>query len=245
MALGSYDGCVRLLSTSFWKPTFVLPCKHPREMEGGIDNDAVTTVESIRDDNEDDSLATNSNPNKRTLGQSYSKKQLKTLPAANGPTGSKVSSKANSSKLPKMGVSYIGFSPDGRLVAVRDEAHPRCLWVWSTFDAKLQDLVVQLDSITCARWQPTTSAGGKPLLAYCCGSARVYLWSGGHASWVDLPSHYELKVLAVRWSADGQRLIALSRDLYVVCSITDDAAGASIHVENAAATQSVFRAAQA
>ena len=36
MAIGSYDGKVRLLSIRSWQPAFVLPLVHPREMDVGV-----------------------------------------------------------------------------------------------------------------------------------------------------------------------------------------------------------------
>jgi WD40 repeat protein len=199
VALGSYDGNVRLVSSTHWKAAFVLPCAHPKDMEGGIDDGCVPTVELIGNNGEDDGLVSNMNPNKRTLGKSFVKKVLKTLPAvgassAGGGGGRRTAARGHSDKLPKMGVSSVAFSHDGTLLAVRDESLPRCLWVWSSFSAKLQALVVQLDSITCARWRPSAQSGNA-MLAYACASQRVYFWNALKGSyWVDLPGHIDLKV---------------------------------------------------
>lgn len=58
---------------------------------------------------------------------------------------------------PAVGVSWVGWSASGALLAARDEAHPRCMWVWSPLQAKLVALVVTLDAIVCARWRPQLS----------------------------------------------------------------------------------------
>jgi len=38
MAVGSYDGKVRLISMTSWTPALVLPLTHPRDMDAGVIN---------------------------------------------------------------------------------------------------------------------------------------------------------------------------------------------------------------
>ena len=62
-----------------------------------------------------------------------------------------------------MGVSWVGWSSSGSggggtLLAAREEAHPRCLWVWRPLQAQLVAVLVLLDAITCAQWRPAVVA---------------------------------------------------------------------------------------
>jgi hypothetical protein len=92
-------------------------------------------------------------------------------------------------------------------MAAREESYPRCLWIWHGLEARLCDLLVQLDSIVCARWRPNKkvehSQGEEgegqadeedgeddsigPVLAFCCNTPRVYFWTLHGSSWADLP----------------------------------------------------------
>lgn len=47
LAVGSYDGNVRLLSTHSWQVAFVLPCSLPGDMMPGLGGEVVTTVEVL------------------------------------------------------------------------------------------------------------------------------------------------------------------------------------------------------
>lgn len=96
--------------------------------------------------------------------------------------------------LPKFGVSWIGWSSCGQYMAAREESYPRCLWIWHGLEARLCDLLVQLDNIVCARWQPKAQSDENdgseydgPVLAFCCNTPRVYFWTLHGSSWADLP----------------------------------------------------------
>jgi hypothetical protein len=95
--------------------------------------------------------------------------------------------------LPKFGVSWLGWSSCGQYLAAREESYPRCLWIWHGLEARLCDLLVQLDSIVCARWMPRTREDQEeadpigPVLAFCCNTPRVYFWTLQGSSWADLP----------------------------------------------------------
>jgi hypothetical protein len=73
----------------------------------------------------------------------------------------------------------------------------RCLWVWSTFEAKLQALIVQIDPILCAQWRPAlsdecTARTTSRMLAFCTGTSRIYFWCSkegsieGEMKWSDV-----------------------------------------------------------
>lgn len=76
-------------------------------------------------------------------------------------------------------------------MAAREESYPRCLWIWHGLEARLCDLLVQLDPIVCARWRPNKNEEEEdsigPVLAFCCNTPRVYFWTLHGSSWADLP----------------------------------------------------------
>lgn len=126
------------------------------------------------------------------LGSAYITRPLKTLPKLS-PSSQQPK---NDMLLPKFGVSWIGWSACGNLLGARDDSHPRCLWIWNALEARLCDLLVQLDSIVCARWRPDTnmeqeSPQSLPVLAFCCNTPRVYFWTPNGSSWADLPASTE------------------------------------------------------
>lgn len=121
------------------------------------------------------------------LGTSYVTKSLKTLPRLS-PSNQQPK---NELQLPKFGVSWIGWSSCGQYMAAREESYPRCLWIWHGLEARLCDLLVQLDNIVCARWRPKRTSDddseSEPVLAFCCNTPRVYFWTLHGSSWADLP----------------------------------------------------------
>jgi hypothetical protein len=75
LAVGSYDGNTRLLSTHSWNVAFVFPAAHPSDMMPSMANEVITTVEVLESDESnltkafDDSASLND-----TIGSSYSTK---------------------------------------------------------------------------------------------------------------------------------------------------------------------------
>ena len=69
--------------------------------------------------------------------------------------------------------------------------------MWSTLEAKITALVVQMEPIVCAQWRPfitisatdNTDINTERMLAYCTGTTRIYFWRskvdniGGEVSW--------------------------------------------------------------
>ena len=98
-------------------------------------------------------------------------KSLKALPRLS--TSAQVAKAEISS--PKFGVSWLGWSPEGNLLAMREESQPRCLWVWHALEAQLCALLVQMDSVVCARWRPTLIQEGNESNSGKVGYIRVFL----------------------------------------------------------------------
>lgn len=224
VALGSFDGKIRLLSLHSWQMLFMLPLVHPKEIQSvaGLNcSGVVTTVEILPESSAavdplaDSTLMDISNGQNlrgvdvvgtgrsrlnisnvstsksfisgttRSSGPSaatgstssdidsfFVSKMIKALPKATeeakpktatqkvshlGKTKGKPAAKsASNGGLPEMGVSWIGWSTTdrGSLLAARNETFPRCLWIWNPAQAKLVDLIVQLQPITSSQWRP-------------------------------------------------------------------------------------------
>ena len=143
------------------------------------------------------SLASSSSFSSSAVGSVLKPRDAKKKPVGSGG--------GSSGGLPPVGVSWLGWSCDGELLAARDEAHPRCLWIWKPYQCRLEALLVQLEPITCCSWRPAQHAQQAhqteqaergpdgatvgPLLAFCTGSSRVYFWTpAGGATYAELPA---------------------------------------------------------
>ena len=83
---------------------------------------------------------------------------------------------------PQLGVGLLQWSPGGKFLATRNDSMPRALWVWDPLRG-LRSLVVQQGPIRAAAWHPT-----RQLLAFCSGSAKVYVWSPQGCRTAPLPA---------------------------------------------------------
>lgn len=169
------------------------------------------------------------------LGLSYVFKSLRVLPRITvdpyGKTG------------PQMGVNWMGWSGDGQLLAVRAENFPKCIWIWNTLDGKLSALLIQLSAVTSTAWRPWNPARPhlKPMLAFCTGFPRVYVWTPDGPSWIDIPvppvrnetavdkaaagpvsgfgTDGRMLVQIIRWSSDGSRLMMIGKNAFSICDV--------------------------
>ena len=131
VAVGSFDGIVRILSPLSWKLAFELPLTHPKEMQPGLTEEVspctgveralgivVTTVEVA------DPTSTEIIQSTLTTGtaSAYVSRNLKMLPHVNPDP--------NCKGPPKFGVCGLVASPDCTFLAAREESYPRCLWIW-------------------------------------------------------------------------------------------------------------------
>lgn len=211
LAVGSYDGNVRLLSTRSWAVAFVLPACHPSEMPSILNHGISPTVEVAGDADEASNdvfsfsrnssrysypvaslgmslsfhsrLAARSFVPEDKFGNAYVTKPMKSLPHVTADPHGKGGL--------KLGVHWVGWSGDGQMLAVRAEDYPRCIWIWNGIEGQLASLLVQMSAVTCARWRPSQPDRPhlKPMLAFCTGVARVYFWTPAGTSWVDIPDN--------------------------------------------------------
>lgn len=233
LAVGSFDGKVRLFTTCSWALAFTLPLCHIKDTDHSFIREAtVTTVEVSASDVHDwDASGTLDAGHLRsaslaaTGGASagFVNKMLRALPksaadprVAAGKTSA--SAPPSGSSLPSFGVAWLGWSPAGQYLAATEESTPRCLWIWECEATKLNALLVMQQSITAAAWRPESS-GAAPWLAICTGTSAVYLWSPDSG-----PQRVEPRVgfaiVGLRWSRDGQTLVLRGKDSAALCAVT-------------------------
>jgi len=237
MAIGSFDGKIRLISMLSWQLAFVFPLCHPRDMDAGLvdcEDPAMfeMTIEMADNSIENGSLRSNlkigsinSKGSRSLLSSVYATKPLKILPHI-------TPDPSNTKGIPHMGTSWIGWSAEGLYLAAREESYPRCLWVWQGVRAQLVTIIVQVEAITCARWRPVSKVSVNdsdledvhdaiPLLAFCTGSNRVYFWTPtSGVSYVDIPkSDVPLSAQSLQWFEDGKRLLIIGRESFCTCNV--------------------------
>nr|XP_002131694.1 WD repeat-containing protein WRAP73 [Ciona intestinalis] len=113
---------------------------------------------------------------------------------------------------PKIGVSWMAFSPDNRYLATMDDSMKSALHIWTMKSLSLYVVIQQVDPIKCARWNPCTCR-----LAFSCGNNKVYLWSPSGAVSVQVPLSPLFHVHSLRWHPDGKSLVLASKEQMCVC----------------------------
>lgn len=129
------------------------------------------------------------------------------------------------------------------MLAVRDESHPKCLWIYNPLTSKLLSLIVQLENISSARWRPTAQT----VLAFCTGTSKVYFWrpsvlssDGGEVTSIDVNSSGSSKdqtpikigITSIQWSSDGTHILLKGKEAYVACQYSFNADNESYFQKN-------------
>ena len=119
-AVGSYDNNVRLITMGSWKVAFVLPLALHSDMPPGL---CPTGFQASVEVAFDDTGRTGGNTynkgaqNKKSHCSAFSKRDLRALPRRIPVAASKGT--------PQTGVSDVGWSGDGSLLAARSDTHPQ------------------------------------------------------------------------------------------------------------------------
>ncbi|KAK7817284.1 hypothetical protein U0070_004421 [Myodes glareolus] len=226
LAIGSYDGKVRLLNHVTWK--MITEFGHPAAI-----NNPKTVVYKEAEKISQLGLGHLSFPPPRAvtgaLSTSESKcKQLclpweKSYEIASGPvvlqTLKPVADRAN----PRKGVGMLAFSSDSYFLATRNDNVPNAVWVWDIQKLKLFVVLEHLSPVRSFQWDPQ-----QPRLAICTGGSKVYLWSPAGCVSVQVPGEGDFPVLGLCWHLSGDSLALLSKDHFCLCFLeTKEGAGAA------------------
>jgi hypothetical protein len=277
LALGSYDGKIRIMTMYTWIIAYELPLVHPRELNPAMMEEGFKTkVEISSHDflgigknlnqglfegpstssgkaedgtifNRMESLGGNKlggEKDKNSPSSLYVEKMIKILPK--NPIDSRGSAKSPHA-LPAVGVSWLGWSSDGKYLAATEESQPRCLWIWEPNNSKLVDLIIQLDPITTCQWKPnkpttlssskissssssstaalsSSSSSSENILTFCCGTNALYIWSDirGVIKQENIfigNEQNSFNVHSLKWNAESSKLLVKGKESYAICNM--------------------------
>ncbi|XP_037002845.2 WD repeat-containing protein WRAP73 isoform X2 [Artibeus jamaicensis] len=209
LAVGSYDGKVRILNHVTWKVLAELG--HPASV-----GDARVVVYKEAEKSPRGSLGHPACPAPRPTESRYEIAEvpvsLQTLkPAAD---------RAN----PKIGISALAFSPDSCFLATRNDNVPNAVWIWDVRKLRLFVVLEQLGPVRAFQWDPQ-----QPRLAICTGGSKMYLWSPAGCVSVQVPGEGDFQVLSLCWHSNGDSLALLSKDHFCLCFLeTEDGDGPAL-----------------
>ncbi|XP_038190732.1 WD repeat-containing protein WRAP73 isoform X2 [Arvicola amphibius] len=204
LAIGSYDGKVRLLNHVTWK--MITEFGHPATI-----NNPKTVVYKEAEKIPQLGLGHLSFPPPRSMAGALSTSESK-YEISSGPvalqTLKPVADRAN----PRMGVGMLAFSSDSYFLATRNDNVPNAVWVWDIQKLKLFVVLEHLSPVRSFQWDPQ-----QPRLAICTGGSKVYLWSPAGCVSVQVPGEGDFPVLGLCWHLSGDSLALLSKDHFCLC----------------------------
>ncbi|XP_045714739.1 WD repeat-containing protein WRAP73 isoform X3 [Phyllostomus hastatus] len=209
LAVGSYDGKVRVLNHVTWKVLAELG--HPAAV-----GDSRVVVYKEAEKSPRGSLGRPACPPPRATESRYEVAEvpvsLQTLkPAAD---------RAN----PKIGIGALAFSADSCFLATRNDNVPNAVWVWDVRKLRLFVVLEQLGPVRAFQWDPQ-----QPRLAICTGGSKVYLWSPAGCVSVQVPGEGDFQVLSLCWHSNGDSLALLGKDHFCLCFLeTEDGGGSTL-----------------
>nr|XP_030736582.1 WD repeat-containing protein WRAP73 isoform X2 [Globicephala melas] len=113
---------------------------------------------------------------------------------------------------PRIGIGALAFSPDNCFLATRSDSVPTAVWIWDIQKLRLLAVLEQLSAVRCFQWDPRQAR-----LAICTGGGKVYLWSPAGCVSVQVPGEGDFQVLSVCWHLSGDSLALLSKDHFCLC----------------------------
>ena len=113
-----------------------------------------------------------------------------------------------------LGGGLLLFSADGSYCSFRLDSQPRCLFILSVATLSLHSLLVQLQPITDARWQPQPAA--RRLLL--CGGGKLYGWGEDGCSVTSVPhEHFDVERFEACSREKGSGTVLLSNESKFCC----------------------------
>jgi hypothetical protein len=226
LALGSFDGKIRLLTPFTWQPVFTLSLCHIKDCDHSLVKDGLVTTVEVADDLQSGDFEGMSTSIKIPSGtSSFVNKMLKTLPKVSTELRLSNAAKSGLSVVPQVGTQSLCWSADGEFLAATEESMPRCVWIWQSSDMKLAALLVLLGTVSSVEWRPRVeqaqdaelSQPQHPWLAIATGTRSIYFWSpvqGMHKM-----DRMEFNVQSVRWTS-ADLLVCKGKDAAGICRIT-------------------------
>uniref|UniRef100_A0A672YH74 WD repeat containing, antisense to TP73 n=1 Tax=Sphaeramia orbicularis TaxID=375764 RepID=A0A672YH74_9TELE len=113
---------------------------------------------------------------------------------------------------PKIGISSLAFSADGRYLATKNDNMASVAWVWDMQKMNLVAVLEHTSAVKCFQWDPK-----HPRLALCTGNAKLYLWSPAGCVSVQVPAEGGFQVQSLSWHCTGDSLILLGKEQLCLC----------------------------
>nr|XP_040143732.1 WD repeat-containing protein WRAP73 isoform X2 [Ictidomys tridecemlineatus] len=204
LAVGSYDGKVRLLNHVTWK--MITEFGHP----AAINNPKIVVYKEV-EKGPPLGLGRLSFPPPLPLAAPLSASESK-YEIASVPVSLQTLKPATDRANPRMGVGMLAFSADSYFLATRNDNVPNTVWVWDIQKLRLFVVLEQLAPVRSFLWDPQ-----QPRLAICTGGSKVYLWSPAGCMSVQVPGEGDFPVLSLCWHSSGDSLALLSKDHFCLC----------------------------
>ncbi|XP_015999879.2 WD repeat-containing protein WRAP73 isoform X2 [Rousettus aegyptiacus] len=202
LAVGSYDGKVRVLNHVTWK--MLTEFGHPATV-----NDPRIVVYQEAEKSRRRALDRPAHPAPRAAESRY---EVASVPVPLQ-TVKPAADRAN----PRIGVGVLAFSPDSSFLATRNDNVPNAVWIWDVQKLRLFVVLEQLSPVRAFQWDPQ-----RPRLAICTGSSKVYLWSRAGCVSVQVPGEGDFQVLSLCWHLSGDSLALLSKDHFCLCFLESE-----------------------
>lgn len=113
---------------------------------------------------------------------------------------------------PKLGVSSVRFSLDGRYIATTNDNMPTAVWIWDMTKLTLSVVLLQTSPVRDFKWDPLQAR-----LAVATNTNRLYLWSPAGCVSVVIPSDPPLSVVKLAWNQQGDAIILKGQTHFSVC----------------------------
>ena len=212
LALGSYDGCVRLLNTLTWKCMADFQHSSATVRKSALEFSREVLTED--DAAVEAAITDGSLLDTRVDGSGDDRRVHRVEPDPAKPN-------------PKMGVGVVSFSPSGAYLASRSDEHPNTVWVWDCRRIKAHAVLEFRSRVTSFKWKPEGGGGGEEesKLAIATGCSSVFVWAeGGGMAKVDVPLE-SWGTVGIRWrpnpsgEATSGSLALLSKKRMCYCDL--------------------------
>ncbi|KAB1268169.1 WD repeat-containing protein WRAP73 [Camelus dromedarius] len=213
LAVGSYDGKVRVLNHVTWK--MITEFGHPATI-----NNPKIVVYKEAEKSPPLGLGRLAFLPPRAVAGPLSSPESK-YEIAEVPVSLQTLKPAADRANPRIGVGALAFSPDNYFLATRNDNIPNAVWVWDVQKLRLFAVLEQLSAVRAFQWDPR-----QPRLAVCTGGSKVYLWSPAGCVSVQVPGEGDFQVLSLCWHLSGDSLALLGKDHFCLCFLeTEEGVG--------------------
>ncbi|XP_037355400.1 WD repeat-containing protein WRAP73 isoform X2 [Talpa occidentalis] len=204
LAVGSYDGKVRILNHVTWK--MLTEFGHPAAV-----TDPKVVVYREAEKSPRLALGRHPFPPPRVAAGPRSSAESK-FEIASIPVSLQALKPVTDRANPKIGIGALAFSPDNCFLATRNDNVPNAVWIWDVRKLRLSVVLEQRAPVRAFQWDPQ-----RPRLAVCTAGSKVYLWSPAGCLSVQVPGEGDFQVLSLCWQCRGDALALLSRDHFCLC----------------------------